>query len=688
MDRCEIGEVLYGKSSDVVFTSAPETNRAAEDDIEDDSSSSEEEEELDNPEVGAIDSPSCHVERMIKPLGHGVLADVPLQHENLECQLVELDVLKRNWQLVQLQLSSSERLVSPIYETDGTANARLPDNFIINIPVKLQRSKVRPEKMYEFFFMVEKSGAWSRCPAEYKNRNVKASVSEFKSLCVVARLKTEEHVITPQGYNFVSDKDKNVRVNFPESTVEKDTKFKFIVETVDIKRSSKYKIYNPTVFNSIIGFTTTLHVKHAHGVCLKKLVEVRLPIHRSEDNQEEDEEGEVLFLRWEGDKVEIIQTEPKRTENCYSVAVSHFSGYSAVRKRKTSSNQDVLAAARILAGKENLCTLLSFIKMRVSDASVLLDVVEACKAEKVLKKHRKKGIKEIELSRSRDIPVSDRERIKIELGGNLVPAACIPRDVYNLTFVKAADTNNVSFPLQTRASSSHYSVINFRGARGRWVHSIHFDLSLGSKNLLCPTTGCIPTLKHYESEVEYRPVSDVPVTRVLFKELEVSDRQWEDSRPVTRQTTSSMQSAEEESEMNLMFDRPVSSAMSLKSVSTVASSTASAIEERHPLLSEKSLLALSEQLSMTEWNRVLVELNIASSDIARICDEAHRQHFSPAFKLLVFWIQTNRGKSDRDLINILVSAFVELCRTDMAEVIRRAGRTHRHLKRSDFKKIF
>ncbi|XP_071093092.1 uncharacterized protein [Haliotis cracherodii] len=693
MDRCEIGEVLYGKSSDVGITSAPDTNMAGEDENEDVSSSSDEEEEEEAGDIFvARESSPNAMERAIKPLGHGVLADVPLKHEDVKCKLVELDVLRRNWQLVQMRLSSSERLVSLIFETDGIDNVRMPDDVIINIPVLIPRSKVRPEKMYDFFFMVENAGVWSRRPAEYKNRNVKASIKEFKSLCVIARLKPEEHVITPKGFNFVSDKDQHVTVNFPEGTVEKDTNFKFIVETVDPKRSMKYKTYNPSTFNCILGFTTILHVQHVHDTCLKHLVEVCLPIHKSEDEKEEEEvEGEVVFLRWEGDEVEIVQDEPTREESSYSIPVKHFSGYSAVRKDKSASNQDVLTAARILAGKENLCTLLSLIKVRAIGPTVLLDVVESCKVEKVLRIHRRAGMKEIEMSRSRDIPVSDRERIKIELGGNLAPVSCVPRDVYNLTFVKAAATNNVSFPLQTRVSSSTYSIINFRGGRGRWVHSIHFDLGLGTRNpkntLLCPTSVCFPTFQHYQTELKYRPVSDVPVTRVVFKGLDTPDSQWDDSRPVTRQSTSTMQSVEADSEMNVMFDRPVNRAASMKSESTVASSTASVIEKRHPVLSEKSLLALSEQLSMTEWNRVLVELNIGSSDIARVCEEATRQNFSQAFKLLVFWIQTNRGKSDRDLINILVAAFVELCRIDMAEVIRKAGRTHRHLKRSDFKKM-
>ncbi len=105
------------------------------------------------------------------------------------------------------------------------------------------------------------------------------------------------------------------------------------------------------------------------------------------------------------------------------------------------------------------------------------------------------------------------------------------------------------------------------------------------------------------------------------------------------------------------------------------------------MLSEKSLQVLSEQLALAEWNRVFVELNMSTSDIARVCEEANRQNFNPSFRLIVHWLQIHKGLPDRDLVNDLVAAFAELGRNDIAEVIRKAGRTHRRLRRLDFKRL-
>ncbi|XP_071093093.1 uncharacterized protein [Haliotis cracherodii] len=615
-------------------------------------------------------------------LGDGAAAD---DYENLQCRLEVWDVQTRNTRLEELDLSADDILSSDIYEVRSKPLV-LHDGVTINVPVNIPKSYVPPGEMYDFYLKVIENGEWVFVPAVYKHGCARAHLDSLQLLTVVARLKPERTIITPEGVEFVSDKDPDVKIEFPKGAVAEDAEFRFVTETVDPTRSFEYRNYNPNTFQSIMGFSTTVNIEHNLKGELQTGAKVTLPIH--ECNDDDDGDGDVVFLRWHDGKVDIVDDVPTKEEGCYSINVKGFSAYSAVRVRSASvSRSEILTAARFLSGRENLCTLLCFInnKALVGLPVLLVDVVESCRADVVAEEHKRAGLEEISMSRSRDIPVADRERIRIELSGDITYAPGIPRQAYALVFVKAAKKNHVTFPMKVKVSSTPFSIITFIGNRSQWTHRVHFNVNRGtksSKNLLSqprqrlgsalsrsgsalPRSGSSQSRSgsatgSVQSEGKRRP------TNTMVGRPDVPDRR---QRLVS---CSSVSSAETASMMS-----------SLASLSSISEDGVFE-EKRHPALCEKSLLVLSEQLPWSEWQKTAIELGMTLTQVERISEEASGRHISPAFRMFHKWIATNSGKSDCDLINDLACAFREFSRNDLADVLIAAEKDRLPLRRRDF----
>ncbi|XP_067669231.1 uncharacterized protein [Haliotis asinina] len=615
-------------------------------------------------------------------LGDGAPAE---EYENLECRLETWDVQTRNSRLEELDLSAEDILCSDIYEVHSKELV-LQEDVTINVPVNIPKSYVPPGEMYDFYLKILKDGEWVFVHAVYKHGCVRAHLDSIQLLTVIARLKPERTTITPEGVEFVSDKDPDVKIEFPKGAVEEDAEFRFVTETVDPKRSSEYRKYNPNTFQSIMGFSTTVNVQHNLKGELQTRAKVTLPIHEcKEDGGDE----EVVFLRWHDGKVDIVDDVPTKEEGCYSISVKGFSAYSAVRVRSASvSRSEILTAARFLSGRENLCTLLCFINNKgLAGLPVLLvDVVESCRADVVAEEHRRAGLEEISMSRSRDIPVADRERIRIELGGDITYAPGIPRQAYALVFVKAAKKNHVTFPVKVKVSSTPFSIITFIGNRSQWTHRVHFNVNRGtksSKNLLSQPRNTIGSAVSHSGPSVTRSGSSKSRSGSATGSLLSNGR---------RRSVTSLGSKSDVSERRQRL-ASCSSASSNETTPSMMSSFASlssisedgAFEEkRHPALCEKSLLVLSEQQPWSEWQKTAIELGMTLTQVERISEEASGRHISPAFRMLHRWIATNSGKSDSDLINDLACAFREFSRNDLADVLMVAEKDRLPLRRRDF----
>ena len=53
--------------------------------------------------------------------------------------------------------------------------------------------------------------------------------NQMDSFCIVSTPREDKHIVTPDGYEFVSEADSRIKVDFPEGAVSQDEKVDFKV---------------------------------------------------------------------------------------------------------------------------------------------------------------------------------------------------------------------------------------------------------------------------------------------------------------------------------------------------------------------------------------------------------------------------------------------------------------------------
>ncbi|XP_048241323.1 uncharacterized protein LOC124137862 isoform X2 [Haliotis rufescens] len=104
-----------------------------------------------------------------------------------------------------------------------------------------------------------------------------------------------------------------------------------------------------------------------------------------------------------------------------------------------------------------------------------------------------------------------------------------------------------------------------------------------------------------------------------------------------------------------------------------------------PVLTEKSLSALSESLPWSTWMKVGIELGLSNDSVRDISEKAEHTNSDPRFQLLCKWKNSSQ-KSHDELLTQLLYALQEIKRNDIAEVLQLAMVEHRELRRIDFEK--
>lgn len=104
-----------------------------------------------------------------------------------------------------------------------------------------------------------------------------------------------------------------------------------------------------------------------------------------------------------------------------------------------------------------------------------------------------------------------------------------------------------------------------------------------------------------------------------------------------------------------------------------------------PVLTEKSLSALSESLPWSTWMKVGIELGLSNDSVRNISEKAEHTSSDPRFQLLCKW-KNSCQKSHYELSTQLLYALQEVKRSDIAEVLQLAMGEHRELRRIDFEK--
>ncbi|XP_046360298.2 uncharacterized protein LOC124137865 [Haliotis rufescens] len=386
-------------------------------------------------------------------------------------------------------------------------------------------------------------------------------------------------------------------------------------------------------FTNILAVTPEMELKRPAKVCLP------LDLHAKGDN------SEVLFVHWkesEEDRgAEVICNLPKEEpKNSYSVDVTSFSSYAPVCVPKKTSLEDIATSVEFISGKRSMCNILTLSSYDTNYKMhrLLMDCVDFYKVNSVIERHQQDGMREIELSRSRDIQLKRKTRIKVSLEGNLTYLDKNLK-VNSLKYDCYARTNKITMPVKSNGRSM--SIVRYTWEREN--HQVFFFLdkqTLGSSS---------------RSKAQHRKSSQSRSSTLT-------------SRNVGNNGASSEENVSSTSPLDL-HQRDVTGSQNHRLV--------------HPVLSDKSLSALSDSLPQVVWRSMGLELNFTTDEICSIFEKAERRKSDPRFELLREWKSISRGTSE-SLINDLVAALEEIGRHDVAEMLRLAAGERREIRRNDF----
>lgn len=94
----------------------------------------------------------------------------------------------------------------------------------------------------------------------------------------------------------------------------------------------------------------------------------------------------------------------------------------------------------------------------------------------------------------------------------------------------------------------------------------------------------------------------------------------------------------------------------------------------HPTLSDKSLLALCDSLTESDWQRVAMELGFIYVEVCRIWEGGHKAIVSPGYSMLQSWKAKRYGGTDDAMLDAFESALRRKEHTDIAERLADARR--------------
>ncbi|XP_046360235.2 uncharacterized protein LOC124137817 [Haliotis rufescens] len=566
---------------------------------------------------------------------------LPTQRKDPNVDVKVLHSAERDECLDQLGLHQDQLLVSDVYRVVQSLQTLPPDGELI-VPLEMPERSIPPQVLYTFTYCMKIGGQWHLEPAEYKEGGcVYGKLTEMDVFCVTAELKPEYATVGPKGHKFVSEKDERIAIDFPEDSLKKETKLKIVTDIVDQQRFEEYKRDNEK-FRCIVGFTNILTVHPP--MKLHTEANIRLPL----DGDFVKGHGRVMFLHWkknddadddeDEDDVTVVNVSPmKQGGNSYTIPVKSFSGYCCVAVQPHSPIREIVRAAKHAIGKLNLCVLLTFLDydqhLRVN--YILVDCVEFTKVDRAVELHTNDGMTEIKHSRSRDIELRDRTKIKLALGGciKLHDKAFATNSFY---FNQMSRTNKVVIPFTSTGEDG-----SLRFYWGQHDHKVHFPLEWKKAANKKPSTRQRPAKKNQRS-----------MSAIGHRGTEVSSRERKYSQT----------------------QEPSIEASIPRKPSVIA---------KHPLLTDKSLAALADTLPYSEWRNVGLELNFPTDAITTIFDRADKIRSNPGLELLTEWRRRNTERDTDKLMDDLTDAFSELKRNDIAEVVAAARQQVRPIRRSD-----
>ncbi|KAL3870495.1 hypothetical protein ACJMK2_038550 [Sinanodonta woodiana] len=369
----------------------------------------------------------------------------------------------------------------------------------------------RERRKFENFFIFAKYGReWSAVKTKY---DIKTGILTFSIRCMdvffaYSQQKVTELNLTQNGGTFQAADDSTIKVDFPKDAVNETRHL--AIRVLDIDKGLQETM---TSFPKLFGITymsPCVFVDHDMKDKLKRPATVKLPFLP----EKIPEDQELVRFHWGKDKVTIEPTTAIFGKGICTLDADAFSGQSVgLATRAGVSDFSLDKQVRMGKGEIKLCKILTFRDPR-DKKSLYIDCCQLIELEKRVSDLRNEGLIEIPLSRSKDLYLTEAERIKIQLKGSITYVAEVPKHYHCITYLSTCSDVHTTFPVKSdkKAASDPHGILVFEthGVRADTLHVVHYDPDRleGAKIAFMPKAPG----DYYQDRISSRPGTDTSDT--------------------------------------------------------------------------------------------------------------------------------------------------------------------------------
>ncbi|KAL3858281.1 hypothetical protein ACJMK2_012933 [Sinanodonta woodiana] len=369
-----------------------------------------------------------------------------------------------------LKLTGTQ-IVSDIFHVKGNFQFVMPCMVHFQLKVEID------EKLMDLKAVIRENGDMKQIDAHYQDGYVTFSCKKTDLMYIVSTPKVTNVEITELNeYEYASDADETIRVNFPLGSVSEPTpvSFKVIPPNEDVAQ----KVQSTRSTYAILAISKCLCVESkGKDLNLKKKATLQLPINIPDDT---DDYELTLFVVKE-DSVEEVKASINKSEGkALSSEVSTMKTMVyALMKNRTSLGPTIYNEILYHLGKVRYYKLLTFRDKKYPNVIW----VECCPLESVqavIQKRRTDGyILERHGGESNTLCFRQNQKIRAEVGGKIAKDSGIPPSKYLITVLFDAEDKVAYFPFVKKATGSSANAVvklvsdNFQKGKELW--SLFFD---------------------------------------------------------------------------------------------------------------------------------------------------------------------------------------------------------------------
>ncbi|XP_022289634.2 uncharacterized protein LOC111101438 [Crassostrea virginica] len=378
------------------------------------------------------------------------------------------------------------------------------------------------------------NGKWQTYETQCQGDYIKFQSANVDAFFILGSPREREFSVDSSGGQYIHRTDKRVRLEFQKGSVTETQNYKVTVLPVKIDEMVKRKRMFPDQYK-FLSVTKGIHVT---GHALKKAVKVELPLEVIDSTEKDEQETDIeyVFFHIDGENVTQLKNHLiERRGNTISTYVGSFSSISGAGIRKGNMNITSILEVSISLGFIYPCKLMTFVKkISAQYVQVWCELVRKEDWNRLEQKRLQEhpNLRKLSDSESRDIFISERQRLRIDVKGNSFIGRNVPKNSVFITFFPVTEDNHIFPPLQ-KSEGRHgtpFTTITYSMDTGKReiVHTVTFDpwtLAIVRRQDVISHGGVsVPSQNVSPTESRNAPVSDnqTPITGSSKRMVELS----------------------------------------------------------------------------------------------------------------------------------------------------------------------